>query len=98
MLVLGEAVVLVTLTLTSAAPGKASSVRSDQDEVLRLEQEFIAAWNRGDAKAAAAYYAEDGVRVGAFGDVSRGRAEIEAAYAKLLGGPMQGATASWQPT
>ena len=67
-------------------------------EVLRLEREFIAAWNRGDPHAAAAVYAGDGTRVGAFGDVSHGRQEIEAAYAKLLQGTMKGATAEWQPS
>lgn len=70
----------------------------DEAEVLRLEREFIAAWNRGDAQAAAAVFAEDGTRVGAFGDVSHGREEIEAAYAKLLHGMMKGATADWQPS
>lgn len=70
----------------------------DVVEVLRLEREFIVAWNRGDARAAAALYADDGIRVGAFGDVSHGRTEIEAAYAKLLRGTMTGATADWQPS
>lgn len=70
----------------------------DEAEILRLEREFIAAWNKGDAHAAAAVYAQDGVRVGAFGDVSRGRDAVEAAYDKLLHGMMKGATAEWQPT
>lgn len=30
----------------------------DESEVLRLEREFIAAWNRGDPHGAAALYAE----------------------------------------
>lgn len=70
----------------------------DEAEVLRLEREFIAAWNRGDARAAAAVYAEDGTRVGALGDVSHGREAIEAAYANLLQGMMKGATADWHPS
>ncbi len=70
----------------------------DEAEVLRLEREFIAAWNKGDAQAAAAVYAGDGTRVGAFGDVSHGRKEIQAAYATLLQGMMKGATADWQPS
>lgn len=70
----------------------------DEAEVLRLEGEFIAAWNRGDAHAAAALYAEDGTRVGAFGDVSHGHKEIEAAFATVLQGRMKGATAAWQPS
>ncbi len=71
---------------------------NDEAEVLRREEEFLAAWNRGDAPAAAAPFASDGVRVGAFGDVARGRGEVEAAYEKLLHGPMRGARAEWEPT
>lgn len=71
---------------------------SDEAEVLRREQEFLAAWNRGDAPAAAASFGNNGVRVGAFGDVARGRSEVEAAYQKLLHGPMLGARADWEPT
>jgi uncharacterized protein (TIGR02246 family) len=67
-------------------------------EILRLEREFIAAWNKGDAHAAAAVYADDGTRVGAFGDVQHGRQEIEAAYVKLFQGMMKGATAEWEPS
>ncbi len=70
---------------------------NDEAEVLRREQEFLAAWTRGDAAGAAAPFAGDGVRVGAFGDVARGRGEVEAAYEKLLHGPMQGARAEWEP-
>ncbi len=69
----------------------------DESEILRLEREFMAAWNRGDALAAAAVFAEDGTRVGAFGDVAHGRREIEAAYDGLLHGRMAGAQAEWEP-
>lgn len=69
----------------------------DEVEVLHLEQTFIAAWNKGDARGAAASYADDGVRVGAFGDIAHGRRDIEAAYEKLLQGPMRGATIEWTP-
>ena len=70
----------------------------EEAEVVRLEQVFIGAWNKGDARVATSVYAEDGLRVGAFGDVSHGRREIEAAYQKLLNGSLRGATADWQPT
>jgi uncharacterized protein (TIGR02246 family) len=53
---------------------------------------FTNAWNAGDAKAAASFFTEDAVRVGAMGDVQRGRAELEAAYERLLQQAMAGAT------
>jgi uncharacterized protein (TIGR02246 family) len=51
----------------------------EEAEVLSHEQAFIAAWNRGDAHGAAALFAEDGVRVGAFGDVAHGRIAVHGA-------------------
>ena len=68
----------------------------DVDEIVRLEGEFLAAWNRGDARGAAAVFAEDGRRVGAFGDVQVGREQVRAAYEQLLHGLMKGATAECQ--
>lgn len=56
-----------------------------------LHEEFLAAFARGDADACAACFAEDGVRVGAAGDVQRGRGEIRTGYAALMQ-RMQGAT------
>jgi uncharacterized protein (TIGR02246 family) len=65
----------------------------DDDAAIRAELEaFEEAWNRGDAAAAASFFAEDGVRVGAFGDMQHGRPELEAAYDALLHGTMAGAT------
>lgn len=63
----------------------------DEDAIVREVQAFSEAWSRGDAKAAAGFYTEDGVRVGAMGDVQHGRAELEAAYDKLLHGAFAGA-------
>ena len=63
----------------------------DELAIFREIQAFTEAWSRGDAKAAASFYTEDGVRVGAGGDVQRGRAEVEAAYERMLHGPFDGA-------
>ncbi|MDQ7851020.1 MAG: SgcJ/EcaC family oxidoreductase [Armatimonadota bacterium] len=52
---------------------------------------FARAWNRGDVAAAAGFFTDDAVRVGAFGDVQHGRAEIEAAYTTLLHHTLPGA-------
>lgn len=62
------------------------------EAIYREIQAFSQAWGKGDAKEAASFYTEDGVRVGAAGDAEHGRAEIEAAYDRLLHGPFTGAT------
>lgn len=66
----------------------------DERAIVELHDVFAAAWSKGDTTSAAATYAEDGVRVGAFGDIQQGRAAIKAAYDKLLGGPFKGARVS----
>jgi len=64
----------------------------DQSQaIIEQTQQFAEAWNQGNAKLAASFFTEDGVRVGAFGDVQRGRTEIEAAYDRLLHQTMPGA-------
>lgn len=40
-------------------------------------EEFKAAWDRHDAKALAAFWAEDGDLINPFGRVAKGRAEVE---------------------
>jgi uncharacterized protein (TIGR02246 family) len=64
----------------------------DAEAIHREIEAFSQAWSRGDAKAAAAFFTEDGVRVGAAGDVQHGRAELETAYEQLLHGRFAGAT------
>jgi len=63
----------------------------DEQAILNEAASFAEAWSKGDAKAAASYYTEDGRRVGAFGDIQNGRTEIEAAYDRLLHQTMPGA-------
>lgn len=65
--------------------------QTDIETIIAETQAFAEAMNAGDAAAAAAFYTEDGVRVGAFGDAQHGRAEIEAAYNRLLHETMAGA-------
>jgi uncharacterized protein (TIGR02246 family) len=64
---------------------------TDVDAIITETQAFADAWSRGDAVAAASFFTDDAVRVGAFGDVQHGRAELEAAYDKLLHQAMSGA-------
>ena len=64
---------------------------NDEEAIMNEAASFAEAWSRGDARAAASYYTEDGTRVGAFGDTQNGRSEIEAAYDRLLHHTMPGA-------
>jgi uncharacterized protein (TIGR02246 family) len=61
------------------------------ESIIAETQAFAEAMNAGDAALAASFYTDDGVRVGGFGDKQRGRAEIEAAYLRLLKETMPGA-------
>lgn len=63
----------------------------NEDSIINETDAFSEAWNSGDAKAAASFFASDGVRVGAFGDVQHGHAELEAAFTRLLHHTMPGA-------
>jgi len=71
-----------------------NNVTTRNEEAIYSENDlFLAAWNRGDAKAAASFFTEDGVRVGAMGDIEHGRQEIETAYDNLMHKAMPGAKA-----
>jgi uncharacterized protein (TIGR02246 family) len=63
----------------------------DELAIMDETMSFADAWSKGDAKAAASFYTEDGTRVGAFGDIQNGRSDIEAAYDRLLHQTMPGA-------
>jgi uncharacterized protein (TIGR02246 family) len=64
---------------------------NDEQAIFSEIAAFTEVWNKGDAHAAASFFTEDGVRVGAFGDVHYGRTELETAYEKLLHQSMSGA-------
>jgi uncharacterized protein (TIGR02246 family) len=57
---------------------------ADKEDILKETEKFIEAWNSGDAKLCASFYDEDGIRVGAEGDIHQGRPQIEAAYEYVL--------------
>lgn len=66
---------------------------SDEDEINIVNLDFLKAWNKGDAKAAASFFTEDGVRIGAMGDIGCGREEIAKALDNLIHKSMTGAKA-----
>ena len=74
-----------------AAPirGGMVSVAPVDPELARVADAFAAAFNAGDASAAAAVFAEDGVEMPADQPAVRGRAAIEAYYRALFSGPVR---------
>ena len=69
---------------------------NDEESIYKENDSFLEAWNQGDAKVAASFYTEDGVRVGVMGDIEHGREEIAAAYDNLMHKAMPGAKAKME--
>ena len=67
-----------------------SNMKTREEDIITENEAFGDSWNKGDAKGAALCFTEDAVRVGPFGDIQHGRAEIEAAYDRLLHQTMPG--------
>lgn len=70
-----------------------------QDEIAirALSATFEKAWSNGATAPLGELFTDDAIRVGAMGDVAHGRAEIVAAYGKLLGGAFKGAKVTMGP-
>jgi uncharacterized protein (TIGR02246 family) len=71
----------------SAAQDKAPAGKEDSAEmaaVKKTAEEFMRAFNKGDAKAVAAFWTKDGEFVGADGEPVRGREAIEKSYAEFF--------------
>lgn len=79
---------LASLVLAAASP--AFSQETVERAVRARPQQYVAAWNRGDAEGAAAVYTQDGTHTYVFGYTHRGRAAIANGLTQLLSGPMKG--------
>jgi uncharacterized protein (TIGR02246 family) len=90
-LLVSLAAVLVACAGENSGQKGTNMQSSDEQAIFSETDAFAEAWNTGDAKGAAAFYTDDAVRVGAFGDVQHGQTEIEAAYDQLLHKTMPGA-------
>jgi uncharacterized protein (TIGR02246 family) len=67
------------------APARAAGERkADEDAIRKLSAELTRALEKGDAKALAALWTEEGEYVAEDGTTVRGRPALEAAYAKLF--------------
>ena len=65
---------------------KAASSQADDAAIRKLATEFTGAFEKGDAAAIAAHYTPNGEFIRNDGEVIRGRAEIEKAYAEFFKG------------
>jgi uncharacterized protein (TIGR02246 family) len=59
-------------------------------EMQKLVDDFTQAWAKGDAKALAALHTADAIRADSTGQVTVGRANIEAVFAAGFAGPLKG--------
>ena len=91
------AILVLMLVGTAVAGGNPRMNSADVIAIEQLQKGFLTHWSAGDAVGCAGAYVEDGVRVGARGDIEHGRAEIERAYEKLFAGPFQGARVTGGP-
>jgi uncharacterized protein (TIGR02246 family) len=60
-------------------------------DAQKIQEDYTAAFDKGDAKAIAALYTADGTRLGPDGSWLVGRAAIEKVYADGFAGPFKGA-------
>jgi uncharacterized protein (TIGR02246 family) len=85
----------VALALAAApgarADGKSGLSKADQKAVQKLEDNYVRAYNRGDAKALAAVFTKDATILNSAGDVLKGRAAIEKGLTRAFAGPSKGA-------
>ena len=79
------AIVLVTLSAVLGAQ------KPDPDGA-KLADQYVAAFNKGDAKALTALYTADATRLGPDGQLLTGRAAVEKSYLDGFAGPLKGTT------
>ncbi len=68
----------------SPAAGPVFDPAAEEPLLRKVVDAEEAAWNRGDAKGLAAAFRDDATYVDAFGEVARGRAEVDARIAEAL--------------
>ena len=86
------ALVLFTATVVTATPAFCQDPA--EAPIREAVQKYVAAFNAGDADAAAATYAADATHTYALGFTHRGRAAIADGLRELFAGPMKGAKIS----
>lgn len=79
-----------TSILTTCEPGERNMREQDEAAVRAVEQAYDAAWNASDVDALVALLTPDAVIVTPYGNVARGRAEIQRLLQQFLAGPGRG--------
>ena len=88
---------ILVVALAPAAPGwaregdKLALSKEDEKALQKFEDAYVAAYNRGDAKALAALFTEDASILNSGGSVLKGRAVLEKGLAQVFAGPSKGA-------
>ncbi len=80
------------LVVCAISPALWAGPEEDAKAVSARGQEFVAAWNKDDAKGMAALWAPRGDLINPFGRVAQGRAEVEKLFADEHAGVMKGTT------
>ena len=63
---------------------EAPDIANEEKNIMDKSAAFQEAWNKADAKTLSTFYTEDAFRIGAYGNVQNGKAEIEAAYNQIF--------------
>jgi len=76
--------------LTACKPGDVNMRDKDEAAVRAVEQAYDASWNAGDVEALVALLWPDATIVTPYGNVARGRSEIQRLLQQFLAGPGRG--------
>ncbi len=82
---------LVIATMLSALVAAQQGKADDEAVIRRLFDQYVAAFNKKDAKAVAQIWAEDGEYTSLTGRSAKGRSELEGLFRDLLAGPYKDA-------
>jgi uncharacterized protein (TIGR02246 family) len=88
---------ILAAALAAAAPlaargdEKSALAKADEKAIQKLEDAYVSAYNRGDAKGLAALFTKDATIVNSAGGVLTGRAELEKGLKQAFAGPAKGA-------
>jgi len=69
-----------------------AAAQGDEAAIRKVSADFLAAWNKDDAKAMAATFAPDADAINPSGRVAKGRAEIEKLFTDEHAGPFKATT------
>lgn len=81
-------VLLAAILMSQPCKGVAQDPR--EEAIRQKVKEYESAWNRADANAAAAVYAEDGIHFYINGEKHQGRNQIEEGLQAFFSGPLKG--------